>query len=244
MAGARARGGSAYDGAVNDPRFPAEIAPGAPPGQVAPAARRFETIGTLSLVLGLTECLSSLYQLLGSVMGRAMIEAQQRLIAGLLAGAKGAGAATPPAILGAVDDLMRRISVANALRALPFLVASAVLVAIALRLRRGDTSALRAARTWAFAALGVVAISALVQLFVTVPAMLEYGRRIAAAMPVPTSGRGAPPFDVGRLVNGVMLVSSLGTAIVGSLVLAVWPVALIVWAGKLDRELAQPPPEG
>jgi hypothetical protein len=120
-------------------------------------------------------------------------------------------------------------------RAVPFLVASALLVSIALRIKRGDVEALRVARQWAFLAFGVLALSVLIQAMVTVPATLDYQEHLVAVMPVVMPKSGAPPFDVKALIGSMTKVGALLGLVFGTAAMAAWPIILYVWAGKLLR---------
>jgi hypothetical protein len=219
---------------MNPPHLPNDLARGSVPGAASTDQKRLETLGTFCLVFGITELLYAVYQVLAAAMGSSLLELQRRVIAGIAAGMSGRGAPAMPAVLDAAQDLVRRIAIANAVRMVPFVIASGVLVALALRLRRGDLSALRAARTWSYWALGVVGLSALLQLLVTVPATMDYGRRIFATLPMPPPGRAGPPFDVLRFMDTVMMASAIGTALIGSLVLAIWPICAARLGGE-DR---------
>jgi hypothetical protein len=120
----------------------------------------------------------------------------------------------------------------------PFVVATCVLLWIAIRVRRGDTKALGAARTWALAALGVVATSALVQVLVTIPATMEYQRQVMDAMAV-LPPRAKAPFDIKGVMSAATIVGSIGGLVMGTMLLSVWPVTLYLWAGRLLRDATQ-----
>ena len=216
------------------PLWPAGPPPGAPPGTRAPPspARRRETLGTVCLVLSIIELLYCGYRLLSPLLSRGILDAEKAFFRSMPTGAP----AKP--MMDAAEAFMARIAVWEAARTVPFAVATCFLLWIAIRLRRGDAGALRAARTWMPFALGVVAVSALIQALVTVPATLEYQRQVVDLMPAMSSGAKAP-FDVKAVTSAVTMVSAIAGMALGTLFLSVWPVVLYVWAGRLIRDAAR-----
>jgi hypothetical protein len=213
-----------------------------PEAAPVPAKKRLEKIGLVCMILGLLEVLFSLLKVAGPITGTSGLETQKKIFESFPAG-KGA----PPMseLFDAAADLVKKITMWEAGRGLLFLAASGYLVWIAIRLQRGEAQALHAARSWTWWALGVVALSAMVQVMVTVPATLEYTRRITSMLPMPpaSSSGGAPPFDVKKFMETITLISTIVSVGIGSIVMSIWPVALYVWAGKLVRAL-EPAPEG
>jgi hypothetical protein len=105
----------------------------------------------------------------------------------------------------------------------------------------GCLAALGAARQWALAALGVVAVSLLVQIVAIVPPTMDYQARIVELLP--TAPRTKAPFDVKEFTSSMTMVSvALGLAF-GAVGMSVWPVILYVWAGRLRAEAAARPIE-
>jgi hypothetical protein len=206
--------------------------PAGPPGP--PPAKRYETLGTVTLVLALLEVAYCLFRLVSQLLNSSLIEAERAFFPSTPHG--------PP--MGAMFDAARvfaqRIAPWEAARTVPFLVASAYLAWLALRLRRGDARALFVARQWVWAAFGTIALSLLIQVLVTMPATMEYQRQIVETMPTLPAGKGAPPFDMKQMMGSMTLVGAILGVVVGTVVLSVWPVVLWVWAGKLIRETAAP----
>ena len=82
--------------------------------------------------------------------------------------------------------------------------------------------------------------SALIQALVTVPATIAYTQQVMDMMPDMPTGASAPPFDVKEIMAVITKVSTMVGLVLGTLVLAIWPIVLHVWAGKLMRESAAP----
>ena len=132
----------------------------------------------------------------------------------------------------------KRIAVWEALRTIPFLLATVFLLWIALRLRKGDMEALRSAQTWMFSAFAAIAVSLLIQILVTVPATLEYQHQVATLMLTPPAGK-SPPVAMREMMSAMTMVVTIVGVVIGTLVLSVWPVVFYVWAGRLLRETPQ-----
>jgi hypothetical protein len=210
--------------------------PGAPPAAATtPLTKRFETLGNVSLALGALELLSCVQRLIGPLFGKAILDFQRNIMP------KTPHGPSFDEILDAGKDLMNKVTLWEAVRAVPFLIATSVLIWIALRLRKADAGALRAARTWSLAALGVVVLSTLIQIFVTIPATMEYQRALVKTMTsLPTRGGAAPPFDMGEMMSKMTIISSLIGLVVGVVFLSAWPIVLYVWAGKIQKDAAPP----
>jgi hypothetical protein len=200
----------------------------APYGVQRPLGSRIHSLGTLSLVLAILELLYCAVRVGSAALSSAVIEMQ-----------RSAMRAMPPEAtqgLGAIQDVAqgfaRRMMIWELVRLFPFVVATAFLMWIALRLRKGDTTALRAARTWMFGALGAIVLSLLIQLLVTVPLAAEMQSRMLGVLN--TNGKG-PPIDTSALA-GITEVFTVATMGFGAMVLSTWPVVLYLWAGRLSRE--------
>jgi hypothetical protein len=209
------------------------LPPGSPPFPAAPFRpdKRYVTCGTTCLVLAAADLLYSLQKVIGSLLSGPLIEFEKALLA------SGKHPVAMPGVLDAASDFLARIALWETLRVVPFVIASGVLLWIGARIRRGDPRGVRAARTWVWWALGVVLVSALIQLLVTVPATMAYQRQIVAALPVVPAGASPPPFDIKRLMSTFTIAFSALGLITGTAVMATWPIVLHVWAGRLLRDL-------
>jgi hypothetical protein len=201
-----------------------------PYGVPRPLGSRIQSLGTLSLVLAILELLYCAVRVGSAALSSAAIEMQRAAMR----------AAMPPEAtqaMGAMQDVAegfaRRMMVWDLIRTVPFVVATSFLLSIAVRLRKGDTTALRAARTWMFGALGVVVVSLLIQLLVTVPLAAELQSRMLGVLNT-TSGKG-PAIDTSAFA-GITEVFAIASAGLGAMLLSTWPVVLYIWAGKLSRE--------
>ncbi|APR87200.1 hypothetical protein A7982_12549 [Minicystis rosea] len=205
--------------------------PGAGPPPPSPA-KRLEALGTTCLVLSIAELIYCIYRLVSPLFSKAMLNAQRSFVRGSF---------PTSGVMEAAEHFMKTIAIWEALRTIPFVVATGFLLWIALRLRKGDGAALQSARTWALAALGVVVVSAAIQLFITVPATLEYQRTIANSVLAATpAGSATPPFDVKQVTSMVTMIATIAGLVMGTVFSAAWPIVLYVWAGKLAREVSAP----
>lgn len=204
-----------------------QTSPGAQPGPHL-LTKRFETLGTVALVLSIGELLYCAWRLMSPLLSSAVLQAQ-RSMAPTTAGVSMAK------VTDAAQVFMVRIQLWEAVRTVPYLVATGVLLWIALRLRKGEEKALTAARIWSLGALGAVAISLVIQIVITVPATMEYQRAVVELMPgLPTGG--AAPFDVKAMTSSITMISSIIGVILGTMFLAAWPIVLYFWASKLGRD--------
>jgi hypothetical protein len=129
-----------------------------------------------------------------------------------------------------LDAFHRTIAIWDVLRAVPFIAIGALLLTIAIRLQRGDATALMALRKWFFWSLGALAISICIQVFVTIPATLKWDTKAADWLP------SLPMFDTKQMLS-VLIVSLLVAGLVfGALLRLVIPIVLYVWAGRLRAE--------
>lgn len=205
---------------------------------VHPMQKRYNVLGTVTLVLAGLEIAWGLWKLASAALTGLLVQLERYLLGSI--SLPGPMPAPLTGMLSAMEDFARTIAIWDAVRALPFMVASTFLVFIGLRIRRGERQALFAARTWVWWALGIVAFSALLQVFTTIPATVDYQRQIAGLMPVaPASGRGAAPFDITQLTDTWMMTSTLMGLISGTCFLATWPIVLRVWSDRLIAQSAQ-----
>jgi hypothetical protein len=224
-----------YYGPPQGPWIPPQ---GAPPGYLqqspgeGPVAKGFSNLGTWSLVLGILELLFCFYKLVSAALSSSIMAMNRSLL--------GAAPTPPPAplsgMMASVEEFTSKIALWEAIRALPFAIASGFLIGLAVRLRRGDRSALFAARIWVWFALGVIVLSVGLQLFVIFPLTLEYTRRLTSAMSSASTVGGKPVFDFGGVMDTMTLVSTGISLIVNTLFFAIWPVVLRLWADRLIRE--------
>jgi hypothetical protein len=210
---------------------------GAPPGYVphspgeGPLAKRFNGLGTMCLVLAIVELLNCFSKLVSAAL-------VSSIFAGSLGAASGAPPSSPlPSLMSTATEFAGKLALWEALRALPFAVASGFLIAVALRLRRGERAALFTARAWVWWAFGIIVLSVALQLFVTLPMTLDYERQMMSGLPaIPSSGRGAASLDIAGFMDTWTLISSGISLIVGTMVFATWPIVLRVWADRLLRD--------
>ncbi|HEX8792627.1 MAG TPA: hypothetical protein VF765_16885 [Polyangiaceae bacterium] len=199
----------------------------------SPLARQCRTLGTLSLTLAILEIVYCGQKLVLQLLNTRIIAAEKALLP-----------STPgmsPTIYSDAAVLARRIAPWEAARMAPFIVASVVLLFIAARLRRGDLAALAVARQWAFAALGVVGLSLLIQIVAVVPPTLDYQEHMLHALPSAT--RKGAPIDIGPVMSSMTIVGTVMGLAMGTVIMSVWPVVLYLWAGRLRREPI-PSPQG
>lgn len=205
--------------------------PGAPPGAMASSfTKRCETLGNVSLALAALELLSSVQRLMAPLFSKTILGFQRSIMP------KPKHGPSFDDIMDSATGMLDKITVWESVRAVPFLVATCVLGWIALRLRKADPAALKAARTWSLAALGVVAFSAVIQVLVTIPAQIEMQTAIGKSMSKLPAGASAPPIDMGAMMTQIGLISGIIGLLVGVVFLSAWPIVLYVWAGKIMKD--------
>lgn len=209
-----------------------------PPGVPAPTGDpRTQTIGLVALILGILESIYATYQLAGSLLSKYIVQWEKAFLGGM----PGSKAAMPPPMFDAMDAMLKKIALGQSLRMVAFLAVTAWLIVIAVQLRRGSIEALESAKSWLWLALGAIGLSILIQAFVTAPAQIEYQNAVFASMPSPGS---APPpgFMQGMsLMTNVMIVVTIA---VGALLMAIWPIALRIWADKIQKQVGAGAPGG
>jgi hypothetical protein len=200
--------------------------------QGTPLGQRCRSLGTVCLVLGILEIVFCGQKVLLQLLSGPIRAATRGLMPSATHGPS-------PAMLAAAEALAHRTVPWEIARTVPFLVASVVLLFIARRLRAGDLDALGAARQWSLAALGVVALSVLIQIVAIVPATLEYQSKVVDLLPPASGTKG--PFDVGPMMSSMTTIIVVMGLAMGALFMSSWPVVLYVWAGRVQRDARQPP---
>ncbi|MFO0756310.1 MAG: hypothetical protein U0359_07445 [Byssovorax sp.] len=211
--------------------------PQGPWGALDPMAKRFNLLGTVSLVLAGLELAYGLWKLVSAAFTGIFLQAERALLGSLAAPVP----VPVSGMLSAVEDFARTIALWEAVRAVPLMVASVFLLLIALRIRKGDRQALLSARAWVWWAAGIVVFSVLLQLVTTVPATLAYQRQITGMMPTmtgPGARHGASPIVVKQLSETWMMASTLIGIIMGAGFYATWPIVLRVWSDRLIAQQA------
>ena len=197
-------------------------------------AARCVTLGTACLVLSILEFVSCLNRLAAPLVGRAVGHARQAFLAARLH-----RALSDPAF-DAAHAFARKLAGWEALRTVPFVAATAVLFWIGLRLHRGETGALPAARRWTWGAFSVIGVSLLIQVLVTVPMTLAFQRHQIEGMMAGQSGS-PPPFDLQGLMSSFSLAATVFGVVISTLAVSAWPVVLLVWTRRIERMRCLPP---
>jgi hypothetical protein len=203
--------------------------PGAP--TMAPD-KRTQTIGLVALILGILEAVYALYQLLGSLLSGAFIHWEKSFFGGMPGASR---SAMNPAMFDAMERMVRRIAVGQSLRMVAFLAVTAWLIIIAMQLRRGSIQALETAKSWTWLALGAIGLSILLQAFVLLPAQIAYQQEVFKTLP---TAPGRPP--PAGLMDGISMATNammVGTVFFGAILMAIWPIALRVWADRIQKEI-------
>ena len=207
---------------------------GAPPG--APAAyrdRRLETIGLVCIILAASQLAWFVYTVVSSAIGMLAVDLGSSWLSSSAPGP------LPPELkelMDATRTLMRTTAIWTLVRSLPFAALSGVLIHIGLGLRAGKRDSLLAAKRWMWWAFGALFVSALIQALITVPAALEYQRLMTEKLHA-FSGTGAPPPAMSGPMDGWNTAWSVMGPVAGLVIMAVWPVALRLWADRLLQEI-------
>lgn len=200
---------------------PASALPGGTPPQVD---GDLASLGTTCLVLATLEILYALYKVAMSALSLFLMQSA-------LSGSPPSASGLDP-MLELTQRYMLTASLTEMGRMVPYLVASGVLIAIAFRLRQGQAAALRATRLWAWCALAVVVLSVLVTAAITLPLSFELQEAVARQVP---TGSAPPPGGTWELFG---MLSGIISMVVGAVVMSIWPVVLLFWTDKLERQLA------
>lgn len=198
---------------------------------------RLASLGTPALILAILDLVQDALGIGGHFVTGRLLDLLQRL-----PGALGRQPHGGDELLANSRDLLHRVGEWNALRLVPFALASVFLIPIALRLRRGDASALVDVRKWAVGAFVVLGLSLALQLLVILPANLAYQRAILA--PTMRLANGAHVPEAARtilsltrsLTEGSVWIGALG----GFLAMGAWPVVSYVLASRWLRLGATP----
>ncbi len=195
--------------------------------------KSLDSIGTACLALSALELVYCAEHVVSQLLGALQMK-------GPLAGWPGMPHAGPAEaqldrMKDAIGGVMTKLAVWEAVRMIPFLVATSFLLWIAVRLRRGDATALHAARKWTLGAFAAIAVSLAIQLLVTMPMMTDAFGRFFASFPGSSSVFDDP------LLHTVMRVGTLVVTAGGALFMSVWPIVLLLWSGRLIERLAPPP---
>lgn len=200
---------------------PASALPGGTPPQ---ADRDLASLGTTCLVLAVLDILYALYKVAMSALSLFFMRSALSSPA--------PPSSAPDPMLALTERYMLTASLTEMGRMVPYLLASGVLIAIAFRLRQGQAEALRSTRLWAWCALGVVVLSVIVTAAITLPLTLELQEAVARQFP---TGSAPSPGGSWELLG---MLSGLIQMVVGAVIMSIWPVVLLFWTDKLQRQLA------
>lgn len=125
----------------------------------------------------------------------------------------------------AFEAYASRMSIIESVRVVPFVVMSVWLLGIAGRLKRFDVDAIAVARKWSLIAFGVLAYSVLVTVVFALPELSKLGDAITSSF-----GAGAGAQQAKQIVSGGIMATVVGSVIISTAVLAVWPIFLLRWA--------------
>jgi hypothetical protein len=215
LAPARARYVSMMNAPPGPPAYPS---PNATP--LTPAAafdKKVRLLGTVALVLAILKLLFFGYRILRSLATLIGLDTEptrglsRSLALGLAA-------------------YRTTTAIGDAVRAIPFIAVGVLLIFIALRLQRGDVSALSSLRKWFFWSLGAVGISTCIQVFVIIPTTLQWEIKAVGAIP------SLPFFDVKGMATAIVAATLVFALLFGTFLRLVIPVVLYVWAGRLLAE--------
>jgi len=208
------------------PHIPPAGAPPGAVGQEAAAPRSWSNLGTLCMVLAGAQLLWFVY----TVASAALALVALRYVSGYLGSASPGTAGAPGQLLDGVEAFARSQAIWQIARAVPFAACSVALAVIGFGIYRGRERSLRAARTWVWVALAVVALSLCLQIFVLIPESLEYQRLLGGRMGTTPLGAKGSALDTYTLVMSIIM------PIGWSVILAAWPIALRVWTDRLLLE--------
>ncbi len=206
----------------------AAAVPGAP--LPTSADKRIKTLGTTALVLAILDLVWCLYKIGSAAISVPMMAFQRKMV-------PPASPGTPAGFEQLFEDMqenMVTLAAWDAARQVLFAIASAFLVYIALRLLRSDASALSLAQTWTWGAFAVIVVSIGIQAAVIYPMQMDYLERMQEFI----ASSGPMPSGFGSTIEAFSLVSIIVTLVGGTIVMAVWPIVLRIWADRLQDKVA------
>src|ERR1700678_1795889 len=109
----------------------------------------YDSLASTCLALSVVELVFCGQRIVSSAFGGARMR--------LPSGMPGKGAAELDRMKGLLGGVMTRLAVWESVRVIPFVAATGVLLWIAIRLRRGDATAVAAARRWPLGAFAAIA---------------------------------------------------------------------------------------
>lgn len=193
-----------------------------------PFEQRLSAMGTWALALGIVNIIQMGFGLLNTVFGNASGMEGMQAIPG------GGGGMDAQVMQDAMIAFQQKITFVEAIRMVPFIFMSGWSVHMGMRMRKGDDTALKTAQQWVYAAFMVLVFSVALQLFFVLPAMIELTDKMVDSMPA------GPGSDEAKAFMGPFMVGAMGFGVViGALVMAIWPVILKVWSGRLMKERAE-----
>jgi len=185
------------------------------------------SMGTWALALGIVNLVQMGYGLLNTIIGDPSAQ---------FANMPGGGPMDMQIMQEAFESFQQKVLFAETMRSLPFLGMSAWSVHMGMRLRKGDRTALKVAQQWTYGAFLVLAFSLAIQVFFTIPATFELFEKITESMP----SSGAQAREAKSLMEGIMTGAVVVGLVMGTVVMAIWPVVLKIWSGRLLKESETP----
>jgi hypothetical protein len=214
----------------------AAAVPGAPaPTQIDPGIR---SIGIASVVLAILQLVWGLFQTISSVAALPMLHMQKKAFA---TGPAGSASPELTQMMDRMQDYMVTFAVWGSVRQLIFMIASAVLLYVAVRLMRGSPEALPLARKWSWGALAVLGVSVLIQAAILVPSQLDYQNHVFDSVPGGASGAPTIMSSMETFTTVWAVIMMIG----GAVIMAIWPIVLRFWADKAEEKYRElPVPDG
>jgi len=185
------------------------------------------SMGTWALALGVVNLVQMGYGLLNTVVGDPSAQ---------FSSVPGGGPIDMQVMQGAFETFQQKVLFAETMRSLPFLGMSAWSVHMGRRLRKGDRAALKVAQQWVSGAFLVLAFSLAIQMFFTIPATFDLFEKITEAMP----GNTVQDREAKGVMESIMTAAVVIGLIMGTVVMAIWPVVLKIWSGRLLKACEAP----
>ena len=200
------------------------------PGAPSPAGdSRTSTIGLVALILGILDILWTANGLVSAAASKTLLQFQRSFLSAMPT----SGGPSLTAMMQPAERFTSRIMGWQCLRLSLFLPVTIWLVVIAVRLLRGRAEALETAKRWTWFAFGAIAVSTALQGFAILPAQLEYQREMSQTMP-PMPAPASTMMEAMEVFSSATMIFSL---MIAAAVLAIWPVALRLWADRVQKQI-------
>ena len=129
----------------------------------------------------------------------------------------------------ALEAYMEKALLYEAIRTTPFIAMSAWLLLICSKLNKLKLESLKTAHAWSLAAFGVLTFSVIFQVVFIIPEV----NKLVDAMGSMVAGNSPDAIQLRDMMTTLVQIGTIGGLVVGTAVMAIWPIYLLRRVGKL-----------